>query len=396
MTGKLVAIAGTNAGTGSTGALIDVSSASTGAFSDGGVSIDFTGAHTGDGMRIDDVTATGNAMNIVVNSLTSGNGLIVSSTNTTTTGAILAASSASTGTFADGGFSLNFTGAHTGDGVRVDDATQTGNAMNITANAVTSGSALVVSSTSTGLTGSLASFSVTGNNAAVTGNVLGLSMTGASTLGNTLKVDKAGTGGFALWVSSGAIKLGDASNNMSFDATNHEPTLAGTARHAKVATLTAEYPGSVLDASGSNNSGTVTAPYSTTAGFLEGYYNWTTATVTPAQTYDVVVNFPLPSDWSAWASSTPITVDTYSSVFTTSLVTGYITDTAGTAEAAWSAAYNCSLTPSASTTWQTKTGCAVAGTYAANGTMNMHFRLTAINGSSVRLGTIKLSYLSKF
>jgi orotate phosphoribosyltransferase-like protein len=384
-----------------TGALLGIDSASTAAFTDGGVSIDFTGAHTGDGVKIDDVTAAGNAMNIVVDSLTSGNGLTISSANTATTGAILAASSASTGSFADGGFSLNFTGAHTGAGIRSDDSTQTGQAMIIAANALTSGAGMVISSTSTGLTGNIASFTASGNNAAVTGNVLALNMSGANNAGNTLKVDNAcsgagtsSTGCLALLVSTGAVHIGDGTNYLSMSSTTHEPLLAGTARHSKVATLTAEYPGSVLDASGSNNTGTLTAPYDATQ--HEGYYNWTTTTVTPSQSYDVVVNFALPSDWSAWASSTPITVDTYSTATGTSTITGFITDTSGTAETAWSSGYNCALTPGANNTWSTITGCTVAGTYAANGTMNIHFRLTAINGSSVRLGTIKLSYLSKF
>jgi len=190
----------------------------------------------------------------------------------------------------------------------------------------------------------------------------------------------------ATGVSGGAFTISSTGEN----------SLSGGARHSKVAVLTAEYAGAGLDASGTNNTGILTAPYSTTAGFLETYYNWTTATVSPAQSYDVVVNFALPSDWSAWTSSTPITVDTYSTATGTSTITGYITDTSGAAETAWSSGYNCALTPGSNSTWAHTTGCAIAGTYAANGVMNMHLRLTAINGSSVRLGTIKLNYLSKY
>jgi hypothetical protein len=271
-------------------------------------------------------------------------------------------------------------------------------ALTLNANGLTTGSALAVSSASTGLTGNLASITATGAGAGVTGNVLSLSMAGAANTGNTLVVSNSSSAGLALLVSAGGIRLGDVTNNLSLGATSHEPLLAGTARHTKVAVLTAEYAGAVIDpASGSNNVGSLTAAYSTTAGFLEGYYNWTTTVAAPAQTYDVAVSFPVPTDWSAWTTTTPITVDTYSSTFGTGLISGYITDTAGVAETAWSAAYNCSLTPASSSAWTTKTGCVLGGTYTANGVMKMHLRLTTTSAvTSVRLGTIKLSYFSKY
>ncbi len=268
------------------------------------------------------------------------------------------------------------------------------------ANSLTTGSGLSITSTSTALTtGSLASLTASGSNAAVTGNVLALNMSGVLSAGNTLKLDNAGTGQ-ALLVNSGNIRFGTSSNGVNLAGTTYEPVLSGTAQHSRTVTLTAEYPGSTLDASGTANSGTMTAPHeNATAGFLEGYYNWTTTTASPAQTYDVVVAFALPSDWSAWnPTTTPITVDTNSSTTAgTTTVTGYITDTAGAAETNWNASYNCTVNPGTTSGWITSTpSCNLTGTYAANGVMNMHFRLTAINSSSIRLGTIKLNYKSKW
>ncbi len=78
----------TAGGTGLTGNALYVTSPSTSAFSNGGVRFNFTGAHTGNGFQLDDATATGNAMAINVNSLTTGKGLAISS-STLSSGSLL-------------------------------------------------------------------------------------------------------------------------------------------------------------------------------------------------------------------------------------------------------------------------------------------------------------------
>jgi hypothetical protein len=75
--GNGLAISSTNTGT--TGNLLSVTSASTGAFTDGGVRFNFTGAHTGNGVQVDSATLTGNAFAINANSLTTGSALSITS-----------------------------------------------------------------------------------------------------------------------------------------------------------------------------------------------------------------------------------------------------------------------------------------------------------------------------
>ncbi|MEK7633882.1 MAG: phage integrase SAM-like domain-containing protein, partial [Patescibacteria group bacterium] len=77
----------------------------------------------------------------------------------------------------------------------------TGNFLNIELNALTSGKGLNLTSTSTGLTGDLTNITASGSNAAVTGSVLKVGLTGASAIGTALNVTSAGASGFALRVN---------------------------------------------------------------------------------------------------------------------------------------------------------------------------------------------------
>ncbi len=77
----------------------------------------------------------------------------------------------------------------------------TGNLLNVEANALTSGNGLNLTSTSTGLTGDLADITASGSNAAATGNVLKVGLTGALATGTALNVTSAGTSGYALRVN---------------------------------------------------------------------------------------------------------------------------------------------------------------------------------------------------
>ncbi len=128
------------------GNLFNITSASTAGPANGLARFNFSGIHTGNGLQVDDATATGTAVNISANGLTSGKGLAIGSTATATTGNVLSVTSASTAGFTAGGIRFNLTGAHTGNGVQIDDATLTGNAVAIAANALTTGSGLSITS----------------------------------------------------------------------------------------------------------------------------------------------------------------------------------------------------------------------------------------------------------
>jgi hypothetical protein len=138
-----------------------------------------------------------------------------------------------------------------------------------------------------------------------------------------------------------------------------------------------------------------------TAGFdstqRESYYQWTTAQ-SSNQSYDVVVQIPLPSDFNGWNTTTPITVDVKTSDTTNGTVKAALWDTSGTIEPNWNYTSNvpgCNLTPGV-TTWtpETPSGCTESGTYAANGVVTLRIRLQAPTGGTTEIGNITLNYTS--
>lgn len=93
-----------------------------------------------------------NALTLSSSAATTGNLLNLANTNASHTGNVLALTSNATAP--TGGIAwFNFTGAHSGNGVQIDDATTTGTAVKINANALTTGTALDISSTSANQSG---------------------------------------------------------------------------------------------------------------------------------------------------------------------------------------------------------------------------------------------------
>lgn len=125
------------------------------------------------------------------NSLGSSNGLVINSTDTAATGNLFAITNSSTGAAANGLARFNFSGAHTGNGLQIDDATLTGTAVAINANSITTGKGLVVSSSSL---------------MATTGRLVSFTQSNTSNTGTTLELgNSSNTTGLALAVSSGGV-----------------------------------------------------------------------------------------------------------------------------------------------------------------------------------------------
>jgi hypothetical protein len=189
---------------------------------------------------------------------------------------------------------------------------------------------------------------------------------------------------------TGTVRIGTAADGADISATNGV-LLSGTARHTKSIVLTAEYANSVLDASpGYSNIGSMTSNFDLTN--RRNYYKWTTS-ASGGQYYDVVVQVPIPSDFSAWASATPMTLDVYStSVF------GYVVaearDTTGTVVTGID--FSTVVGPSSSNTWQTRSLGTVTGTYSSGGYMTLRLRMRAEQGVETRISNIKMDYLSKW
>ena len=230
---------------------------------------------------------------------------------------------------------------------------------------------------------------------ASTSSVTALFQATTSQTADVLQVKDA-SGNNLLEITNGSVILGYGGNTLTMSASStrpFEPTLAGSARHAKSVILTPEYAGATLDASNdtscsSSNSGTMVSGFDLTN--LTNYYKWTTAQATN-QCYDVVVRVPVPSDWAAWNGAP--TVATYSSDLTNGLVNLEVRDSGGTLETNNNYA---SVTPTATTTWQTKSGGTLTGSYTAGGVMTMRIRMKSPQNGDVRLGNITLNYFSNY
>ena len=215
--------------------------------------------------------------------------------------------------------------------------------------------------------------------------------------------------------TGGEIILGSATNGITYTyngTTTSNLRYVGVARNTKVITLTPEYAGAVLSTcqySSSGCSGTVdsgsdigtmtsgAAPPPIGSNNAENYYDWTTSQ-SSNQAYDIVVSIPIPTDFSAWASSTPLTVDVNTSNTTNGTVIGWLYDTTGTSVTAWNT--GCALTPGSTSVWTTVTGCNLStGTYSNAGSKTITLVLqvqAAASGGNTLIGDINLSYLSSF
>jgi hypothetical protein len=189
---------------------------------------------------------------------------------------------------------------------------------------------------------------------------------------------------------TGAVRIGTATDGVDISGASGI-LLSGTARRTNSIQLMPEYANSVLDpGSGSNNTGSLTAKLDLTT--RRNYYKWTTTQGT-AQSYDVVVQVPIPSDFSAWASTTPISIDTYTSNISTGPITIEARDTAGTVVTGINFA---AVTPTATTAWQTRSAGTISGTYTPGGYMTLRIRMVSPTSGDVRISNIKMDYLSKW
>ena len=115
---------------------------------------------------------TGTLLGLNANALTTGVGLNLASTGTTLTGNLLNATTASTSAFTNGGVRFNFSGAHTGTGFQIDDATTSGAAQAINATGTYTGTGLWTLNANSASTGTVANINA---NALTTGTALNIS-----------------------------------------------------------------------------------------------------------------------------------------------------------------------------------------------------------------------------
>jgi hypothetical protein len=219
-------------------------------------------------------------------------------------------------------------------------------------------------------------------------------------LGTGTPTLSAGTTG-ALYVSdsaefAGLLRLGDATHNVTIDATNHQVRYNGNARNNKTIRLVAEYAGAVLaNRNNGNHVGSMISGYDSTN--RRNYYSWST-TQASNQEYDIVVQIPLPSDYANATNGTEnptLSIETYTSNTTNGTILGFLTDQSGGNMSGWN---SCTLTPSTTTTWESKT-CAISGSltnFIADNVITLRLRIQSPQNGDVRVGNVVFSYKSAY
>lgn len=211
---------------------------------------------------------------------------------------------------------------------------------------------------------------------------------------------------------TGSFRVGDATNNVTFDGTSKEPTLNGTARHDKSVTLTPEFEGATITGDGSNNSGTMTTDFCSGSSRMNinasacaatdnyNFYQWKSASGA-TNDYDVYVRWQVPSEFSSGTTPT-FTAYGYRTTSNDSVVVDLFKDSSGTS------CFTSALTATTSNTaWTsaakadadfTATCKAGGGTQLAPGDLvTIRVRLTSSGTTNyARAGQVKIDYKSRF
>ncbi len=218
----------------------------------------------------------------------------------------------------------------------------------------------------------------------------------------TFTVGPSGGDTFTVNTSGSLVSFLDGSGNgFTFDA-DTGPVYAGTARVARKAILSPEYPGAVVTGDGSSNTGTLTTDFCEqgasadvpntntticdTSGDIHNYYQWGTNQGS-VQDYDIWVRWRVPDNFAAWDSN-PVQVYGRRTDATNNAVTVYVYDTA-------SALNNAGGTQVAGTAWTQTAVSLSGGTWTAGSYVTIRIVLAAdTGGDRVQVGEINLNYLS--
>jgi hypothetical protein len=160
--------------------------------------------------------------------------------------------------------------------------------------------------------------------------------------------------------------------------------------YTKEITLSAEYPGAILAADGSDNTGSMTSDAEGTSSNSMNYYEWSSSETT-LQDYDIRVRFTLPSDFVSWdtdaivfnyatetTSSSDNKADIYVYEESTATVDASFTDRVSATAGVWGS----STIPNTSLT-----DCDTAGE-----TCVFILRMYSTNDNYTRIGDITLKY----
>jgi len=185
---------------------------------------------------------------------------------------------------------------------------------------------------------------------------------------------------------NGVTTLGDggSTNYASFSATG-ALTYNGTARPTRY--IVPEIGAVVPYADGGNNDATVTADADPTNN--RTFVRVTSSNVA-VQDYDLVWQFRIPGDFSAFVAANAVQIDTRSSDNANTAAVLYVYDGTNTVDSGINGA---DINPSSDDTWESKTD-QPANSYSAGDWCRIQVKLSAGNGDTIDIARVCISYLA--
>ena len=206
--------------------------------------------------------------------------------------------------------------------------------------------------------------------------------------------------------AAGLVLIGTTSNGASFDATNHELTLSGTARHTRRVSMVPEYAGAVMTPSGTSNTGLMTSDFCSGSGRLNiptsgnvcassdehNFYKWVSAN-SSTQTYDIYVRYLLPADFSAFTGDNTIYMSGYRTTSSDSVALAIYQPNGTICGSSTNVATGTAVWTENTVTAPIATTC--AANFTANSLVTFRVRLTSTSTVNAALaGEIRFDYRS--
>ena len=214
--------------------------------------------------------------------------------------------------------------------------------------------------------------------------------------------DASGINVFTVDTLNHQIIIGTGSSVVTIGATGIG---GGGATHTKYISLPAEYVGAALDAASdsggancaTNNSGIMSSGYSGDASPRQNYYQWVSGIAATSECYDVVVQVPIPADFSSWPATKPALYVSNTGSSSTAICMQII-GTSGSADANYGS-YQCA-TGVTGTLANNTTSFPVLGstsTNTAGSYLTIKIRMTSTGTADfTKIGNLTLQYVSAY
>lgn len=220
-------------------------------------------------------------------------------------------------------------------------------------------------------------------------NVTGKLLVYNSTNGNTITIQSGTTtASYTLTLPTAAAATGECLKAGTVSGSSVPLTWGscggGGGGSTRQIYLVPEYPGAILTADGSNNTGTVTSDFDSVN--VHNYYSWVSSQGT-LNDYDIVARTAIPSEYVSGFGTFKIWAYGTSNSTANNDILVTIKDASGTA-----CANAVSVLPGTATIWTQQTVALSGCTFAANNLITITIRMASQSNNAVRVGEISYQY----